>query len=50
MIRELMHDPMFLSGKSEEATIEDVDVANDLLETLIAHKDSCSHLLNQEYP
>lgn len=41
MIRELMHDPMFLSGKSEEATIEDVDVANDLLETLIAHKDSC---------
>lgn len=41
MVRELMHDPMFLSGKSEEATIDDVDVANDLLETLIAHKDSC---------
>lgn len=41
MIRELMHDPMFLSGKSEEATIDDIEVANDLLETLIAHKDSC---------
>lgn len=41
MIRELMHDPMFLGGKSEEATIDDIEVANDLLETLIAHKDSC---------
>lgn len=41
MIRELMHDPMFLSGKSEEATIDDIEAANDLLETLIAHKDSC---------
>lgn len=41
MIRELMHDPMFLGVKSEEATIEDIEVANDLLETLIAHKDSC---------
>lgn len=41
MVRELMHDPMFLSGKSEEATIDDIEVANDLLETLIAHKDSC---------
>ena len=41
MIRELMHDPIFLSVKSETATADDVSVADDLLETLIAHKDSC---------
>ena len=28
MIRELMHDPIFLAGKSEEATKEDIAVAN----------------------
>ena len=41
MIRELMHDPIFLAGKSEEATKEDIAVANDLLETLMAHRESC---------
>ena len=41
MIRELMHDPIFLAGKSEVATKEDIEVANDLLETLIAHKEGC---------
>ena len=41
MIKELMHDPIFLAGKSEEATKEDVAVANDLLETLMAHRESC---------
>lgn len=41
MIRELMHDPIFLAGKSEVATKEDMQVAQDLLDTLIAHKDSC---------
>ncbi len=41
MVRELMHDPIFLAGKSEVATKEDWQVANDLLETLIAHKESC---------
>ena len=41
MIRELMHDPIFLAGKSEVATKEDMQVARDLLDTLIAHKDSC---------
>lgn len=35
MVRELMHDPIFLVGKSEDATKEDIGVANDLLETLI---------------
>ena len=41
MIKELMHDPIFLAGKSEPATKDDVSVANDLLETLLAHRDSC---------
>ena len=41
MIKELMHDPIFLAGKSEVATKEDLQVAQDFLDTLIAHKDSC---------
>ena len=41
MIKELMHDPIFLAGKSELAAKEDLQVAQDLLDTLIAHKDSC---------
>lgn len=36
-----MHDPIFLAGKSEVATKDDLQVANDLFETLIAHKESC---------
>ena len=41
MIKELTHDPIFLSLKSEVATKEDLQVAEDLLDTLIAHKDGC---------
>ena len=41
MIKELLHDPIFLAGKSEVATKEDLQAAQDLLDTLIAHKDSC---------
>ncbi len=41
MIRELIHDPLFLSIKAEEATIADTDVAKDLLETLIHHQEGC---------
>ena len=41
MIRELMHDPIFLAGKSEMAVKEDEAIARDLLDTLIAHKDEC---------
>ena len=36
-----MHDPIFLAGKSEAATKEDLQVAKDLLDTLIAHRESC---------
>ena len=41
MVRELMHDPVFLAQKSVEATKEDLDVARDLLETLEFHKEGC---------
>ena len=36
-----MHDPIFLAGRSEIATKEDLQTAQDLLDTLIAHKDGC---------
>ena len=41
MIKELIHDPILLARHSEVATIEDLQVAQDLLDTLIAHKDGC---------
>lgn len=41
MVKELMHDPIFLALKSEAATKEDLQVAQDLLDTLTAHKDAC---------
>ena len=41
MVREIMHDPIFLSQKASAATAEDAAIANDLLETLAAHKDGC---------
>ena len=41
MIREIMKDTAFLSLPSEPATADDLPVAKDLLETLLAHKDGC---------
>lgn len=41
MIKNLVHDPIFLAGKSEAVTKEDLQVAQDLLDTLIANKDAC---------
>ena len=41
MVKELIHDPVFLSGRSETATKADLTVARDLLDTLAAHKESC---------
>ena len=41
MIREIIHDPLFLSGKSEKAVREDLNVAQDLLDTLIANRAGC---------
>ena len=41
MIKELVHDPIFLALKSEPATAADLQTAHDLLETLTAHKEVC---------
>ena len=41
MVRELMHDPFFLAKKSESAGKEDLEVAQDLLDTLAFHKEGC---------
>ena len=41
MVRELIHDPIFLARKSAEATREDLETARDLLDTLAAHRDGC---------
>ena len=41
MVKELVHDPIFLAGKSEIATKEDLPIAQDLLDTLIAHREGC---------
>ena len=41
MVRELMHDPIFLARKSVPATAEDLPIAQDLLGTLAAHRESC---------
>ena len=41
MIQPIMKDPIFLAQKSVPATKEDLLVAQDLLDTLTAHKDGC---------
>jgi len=41
MVKELVHEPDFLAIRSEVATKEDLPIAQDLLDTLEAHKDSC---------
>lgn len=41
MVRDIMKDPIFLGRKSLPATKDDVGIARDLLETLIAHREGC---------
>ena len=41
MVREIIRDETFLSQKAEPATLEDLPVAQDLLDTLTAHKAGC---------
>ena len=41
MIRDICKDEFFLSQKSEPATANDLAIAQDLLDTLAAHKDGC---------
>jgi len=41
MMKEVVHDPILLGIKSKPAAKEDLPVAQDLLDTLIANKDAC---------
>ena len=41
MIKEIMHDEAFLAQKAELATKNDLYIADDLRDTLKAHKDGC---------
>lgn len=41
MVREIMRDEAFLAQKAESAAPEDLSIAQDLLDTLAAHKDGC---------
>ena len=41
MVKELVHDPIFLAQKSEPATKDDIPVARDLLDTLAAYRQTC---------
>lgn len=41
MVKEIIKDPIFLARKSVPAMDWDLQVAQDLLDTLAAHKDGC---------
>lgn len=41
MIKPIIHDPLFLSQKSEPATAADLHIVQDLLDTLQANQDRC---------
>ena len=41
MVKELIHDPIFLARKSTPATPEDLGTVQDLLDTLSAHRETC---------
>ena len=41
MIRPIMKDPIFLAQKSAPATVTDLPIAQDLRDTLEAHRDGC---------
>ena len=41
MVKELVHDPIFLAQKSEKATTTDLQTAEDLMDTLLEHSEEC---------
>lgn len=41
MVKELVHDPILLARKSQQATKEDLETARDLLDTLKVHRETC---------
>ena len=45
MIKELMHDPIFLAQKSETADRNDIQTANDLRDTLEANRERPANMI-----
>ena len=41
MVKQIIHDPIFLAQKSDPATEADKDVIKDLVDTLKAHEADC---------
>ena len=41
MVKQLVHDPVFLAQPSQDAGPEDLDIATDLRDTLQAHLSGC---------
>ncbi len=41
MVKELIHDPLLLGCRSRSATAADLGIAQDLLDTLSAHAQTC---------
>ena len=41
MIQDIVHDPILLARKSVPAGAEDLAIAQDLLDTLAAHREEC---------
>ncbi|MBP3305351.1 MAG: peptide deformylase [Oscillospiraceae bacterium] len=41
MVKQLMHDPIFLARKSAPAARDDLQLVQDLLDTLAAHRETC---------
>ncbi|MBP1568326.1 MAG: peptide deformylase [Oscillospiraceae bacterium] len=41
MIKDILHDPVFIAAKSEPATADDLQTAADMVDTITANKDAC---------
>ena len=41
MVRNLVHDPLLLARPSQPAGKEDLEILQDLLDTLVAHRETC---------
>ena len=41
MVKALVHDPIFLAQKSKLASKEDMEIIQNLKDTLLSHRDTC---------
>lgn len=41
MVKEIIHDPILLGQKSKPATADDIEIADNLIDTLKANSDRC---------